>query len=188
MKNKPKFVEVDYDSWKSISQTTLYNIHYILESVKILLDKNIEENKEFLFNHPYVAAGMYTFAIEEYGKFLLLNSIKEQNGIFQIKYKDEFRNHPKKFQKALENIPEECRLVHSGGYTNTGFTSNGFNTDVIADFETRLGIFYSDFGENKRAQLLPQVDLNSLSKALEQFTKLIKDTLQEFNLKHFSQN
>lgn len=126
--------------------------------------------------------------IQKTKKFLLLNSIKEQNGIFQIKYKDEFRNHSEKFQKALENIPEECKLVHSGGYTNTGFTSNSFNTDVIAGFETRLGIFYSDLDEGKRVQLLPQVDLNSLSKALERFTKLIKDTLQEFNLEHFSQN
>lgn len=186
MKEKPDFLDVDYDTWKNICQVTLFNIHSILESVKILLEKNIEENKKVLFEHPFVAAGLYTFAIEEYGKFLLLSSIVENNGIFRIKYRDEFRNHLKKFPVVLSKIPEECKLIHRGRF-GANFGKN-FDVDEIADFESRLAIFYSDFDENQKIQSLPQVDSTSLSNALEKFTEIVEDTLEEFNQKYYSQN
>ncbi|MGY5149064.1 MAG: hypothetical protein ACW9W3_03290 [Candidatus Nitrosopumilus sp. bin_68KS] len=182
MKEKKEFLDVNYKIWKDMCQATLFNIHSILESVKDLLEKNIEENKDVLSDHPFVAAGLYTFAVEEYGKFLLLHSIEEQKGIFQIKYRDEFRKHWKKFPAALLKIPEECKLIHKGGFgANYG---NNFDTDEIADFESRLGIFYSDFDENHEVQKLPQVDAKSLNVALTKFTEIIEDELEEFNKKY----
>ena len=184
MKDKPEFLTINFDTWKKICQDTLFNIHSILESVQILLDKHIEENKQMNLEQPFVAAGLYTFAIEEYGKFLILSSITEQNGMFRIKYKDEFREHTKKFKKALENISDECILLNSGGFTNTGFTNTGFDTKVIADFNTRLGIFYSDFDDTQKVQVLPQVNSDLLSNAIIAFMRLVENKLEAFNQKY----
>lgn len=186
MKKKTTFIDADYKTWKEITHTTLYNCHYILESVKILLDTNIEENQTILYDHPFVAAGLYTFALEEYGKFLLLYSISQENGKYRIMYRDEFRNHTKKFEKALENIPEECKLVHKGSFGKS--FGRGFDTDEIADFETRLGTFYSDFDEEQQVQKLPQVDAKSLQNALTKFTEIVEDRLEKFTKQHFSKN
>ncbi len=187
MKDKPEFLDVDYKIWTEMCQTTLYNCHYILESVKILLDTNIQENKEILYDHPFVAAGLYTYAVEEYGKFLLLNSISEQDGKYNIIYKNEFRWHSEKFKKAFSIIPEECKLVHKGVFDDAIVDSNIFDTDEIADFETRLNIFYSDFDENQQIQKLPTVDAKSLQTALTKFTDIVEDELEKFTIHHFQE-
>lgn len=182
MKNKPKFLDVNYETWKIICQDTLFNIDSILKSVKILLDKNIKDNEKILWDHPYIAAGLYTFAIEEYGKFLILSSITEHEGVFRIKYKNEFISHPKKFKKALESIPEDCKLIYKGSF-GKGFGS-GFDIDEIADSDARFKILYSDFNEKQELQKMPQVNATSLLNSVNQFTILFEKIMMEFHEKY----
>ena len=45
---------------------------------------------------PTVSAGLYTFAVEEYGKYLYLKSLEPIDGKYHIDYSNEFTSHKKK--------------------------------------------------------------------------------------------
>jgi len=182
MKNSTEIKILDKETWKGIAVATLYNIQSILDGVRVLLETNIKENKDVLFERPYLAAGLYTFAIEEYGKYLMLESITENDGKCKVNYKN-FLNHTKKFQKALEIIPEECKLIHKGSFSNS--FSSSFDVDEIADFEARKSIFYSDLTDNNEVKSLPAVDAESLKISLEKFSEFTQDKLEDFLLKHY---
>jgi hypothetical protein len=54
-----------------------------------------------------------------------------------------FLNHYKKFDLALDVLPDTCKILSEGGFTSTGFTSTGFTTErLIADFEARKAVFF----------------------------------------------
>jgi len=149
---KPNIIILNEKNGHSITSDTLWKILSLLDATRTLInniDEDVDENEYLSITtstgDPTVAAGLYTFAVEEYGKYLYLKSLEPIDEKYHVDYWKEFRNHPKKFQRALSNLPKECRLVEKGGFTDTGFTDSGFNTEVIANFETRLRIFYSDF-------------------------------------------
>jgi len=159
---------------------TYFNCH-ALTTAKILLQENIDENEKWnTSDSPYVAGGLYTYAVEEYGKILFLLENKPLNyGNVTINYK-KFTVHPHKFGRALEKLPDECKKIHSGGLTISGFTSSGFNTDTIVDFEARKAIFYSDFDGNNVKEL-PAVNNKELYMALKKFINIIEIELEDFN-------
>ena len=136
--------------WKKLVANTYFNCHELTTSATILLKQNITENKRWGTNDPpYVAGGLYTHSVEEYGKVLfLLEKKSSDNENIVINYK-KFTHHKPKFKRALEKLPDECKIIHTGNFTSSGFTSSGFDTDTIADFEARKGIFYSVSESNK---------------------------------------
>ena len=71
-----------------------------------------------------MSAGLYTFAIEEFGKLLLLKKCIIQTGICSIPYRDGFVDHSYKAKVAFdylqENHADEC----------ISLTRNGFSTVV----------------------------------------------------------
>lgn len=165
---------IDVRIWKDLKISTLSNIKDLIKSAKILLEVNMEENKEVLSWHPWVSGGLYTFALEEFGKLLILLSCKPINGKVKIDYEDLFKYHREKFKRALAELPSECRLLHSGGYTASGYASSSFDTDTIADFEARKGIFYTDLGEKNNLKITPSVDAETMEKAISSFKTEIK--------------
>ena len=91
-----------------------------------------------------ICAGIYTYAIEEYGKILFLrnlNPLPSPNNnrvrVLYTNHKRGFLNHNYKFELALNDnaLPNTCKVLRPGGFTNSGFTSTGFVTDTPADFE-----------------------------------------------------
>ena len=82
-----------------------------------------------------MCAGLYTHAVEEYGKLLYLQSLKPVNGKVKIEYTSKFKNHKIKFPLALSKLPKKCTVLHSGGFTRSGFTSSGFDVDIITEWE-----------------------------------------------------
>lgn len=161
-----------------------FNTHTIARSAKTLLEQNIKNNEKILYEKPYVAAGLYTFAVEEYGKIILLKSYSLESDNVMLDY-DQILRHPTKFEKALSKLPKECKIVNSGGFTNIGFTSTGFTTDVIADFEARKTIFYSDLTENNEIKKLPEVSFDTLTVALDKFLDIVENEMEEFNKIHY---
>jgi AbiV family abortive infection protein len=155
-----KILEINEKLWKEMMQETLQGIIKLLESVDRLLNNGGNEA---------ICAGLYTFAVEEYGKLLLLENYSPSSGKIQVKYKDEFRNHTEKFRIAIEHLPKECMRLYEAGFGD-GF-GNGFEKiRVIADFEARLGIFYCDFTDSGDGiKPLPSVDKDRLKKAIDQF-------------------
>jgi AbiV family abortive infection protein len=133
----------------------------------------LESAEKFLDNGGEIAicAGLYTYAVEEYGKLLLLNKCKPSGGMVEIRFRDWFRNHTDKFNIANENLPDECKTLHKGAFSRA-FRSQDFDTETVADFEARLAIFYSDFTDRGDIKRVPSVDKDLLKKAINKLTTI----------------
>jgi len=182
MKSKPKMIKISKEIWRQLVVDTLFNTSSLASSSKILLKENLKENIDVKYEDPHVAAGLYLFAIEEYGKALILENYQTSNDEVEIKYSDEFTDHKKKFAKALANLPDECKLLHKGGF-GKGF-GKGFDIDEFASLEKRISIFYSDIDEGKKVNILPQIDAEELQKCLDKFMEIIQDNLASFNVQN----
>ena len=68
MKSKPEIVKINKENWRQIVVDSLFNTLSLARSSKLLLKENMKDNKDVVFEQPHVAAGLYLFAIEEYGK------------------------------------------------------------------------------------------------------------------------
>lgn len=143
------------------------------------------------------ALGLYTFALEEFGKAVWLKECWVKNKHRQYVPKSIFRLHNKKFKKALKNLPDECKIIPVGEYVNfpSGKTSTlglkikkqkltipkgltgTFLTDIIMNFDVRMRCFYVDWDENSnywhRWKLNLQTDRKSLKKGIEKFGEVL---------------
>lgn len=182
MKSKPKMIKISKEIWRQLVVDTLFNTYSLASSSKILLKENLKENIDVKYEDPHVAAGLYLFAIEEYGKALILENYQTSNDEVEIKYSDKFRNHTTKFLRALENLPDECKLLHKGSF-GKGF-GKGFDIDEFASLENRMSIFYSDLDDEKKISVLPQVDAEKLQICLDKFMKIVEDNLAAFNVQN----
>ena len=112
-----KILEITEELWKKCIQVTRQNILKLLESAEVLLDNGGNEA---------ICAGLYTYAVEEYGKILLLKKCNISGGKVKIKYRNGFRFHPKKFTLAANDLPRECKTLKRGLFDPTVFDPNIF--------------------------------------------------------------
>ena len=177
-------------TWYSITSDTLWKVCSLLDATRTLvyaIEENVGEdeyeNEYFSISvggDPTVAAGLYTYAVEEYGKYLYLKSLKPIDEKYHIDYTNEFISHPRKFERALSNLPHECKLVHLGEDEDTEFYEPDFHDDIIANFETRLRIFYSDFDPyfaNKITKTSPPVSAKLLKIAVQKLWEIADSEL-----------
>ena len=90
------------------------------------------------------AGGLYTYALEEYGKLLLLDSLTEKGGIVSVPLQEMFRRHGKKFKAALDSLPKECRLLGGGPHGPRLPCAE----PLEATFPGRTSMLYTDIGRN----------------------------------------
>jgi hypothetical protein len=118
----------------------------IVRFIRDRIIHNLEATKRFLElkeeEYDDICAGIYTYAVEEYGKFLYLRRLSptSPNNTITIQYTDDnqgFLDHRHKFKLALDTLPDSCKTLRQGGFTSTGFISSGFVTDTPADFDAR---------------------------------------------------
>jgi hypothetical protein len=156
---------------------------------------NLEAIKKFMQIPGYedICAGIYTYAVEEYGKILYLKSFclspAESNTIkfpYKMMGKEKgdtgFLNHYKKFKLALRELPDNARTLvqEGGGFLSSGFLPSGFITEkrIIADFEARKKIFFADFTQDRKSiEMPPQVNRNVLEKAVDTFLTHMKNEI-----------
>lgn len=147
--------------------------------------QNLEATKRFLQlgeDYKDICAGIYTYAVEEYGKILFLNDLSptSTNPNLPIQYKatgQGFLNHRHKIDLAWDALPDSCKLLSEGGFTDTGFTQSGFTHDTPAKLETRLSIFFVDFNKEDNfcsPMTPPQVRMDLLVTAVDDFLKFIR--------------
>jgi hypothetical protein len=148
------------DVWKNMMQETLSGVIRLLESAEKSLNNDVD---------VAICAGLYTYAVEEYGKLLLLKNCKPSSGMVEIRYKDWFRAHRDKFSIAIRNLPDECKTLHRGAFSRKNFSPPDFDTETVVDFEARLAIFYSDFTDRGEMKRVPPVDKDLLKKAISKF-------------------
>lgn len=174
---KPEIIYANESTWNSIISDTLWKISSLLGATQTLLADVEEDNDEYSSSttgYPDVSAGLYTFAVEEYGKFLYLKSIRPIDKKYPINYANEFTNHAKKFELALSDLPEECKLIHLGNKEHGAHLEPDYY-DVVANFETRLRIFYSDFDSrfaNKVIKNVPPVSVTLLKIAVQKLLEM----------------
>jgi len=160
-----EILEITAEVWtEMIREITLDKIPMLLDCAEKLLQNGGNEA---------ICAGIYTYAIEEYGKLLLLKKYTPVDGKVKIKYKEEFRNHTAKFGIAIKNLPTECYILSKGIFDPDIFDKQIFDVGVLADLEARQAIFYSDFTDSaKGIKSAPSVDKDLLQKAMQQFKRL----------------
>lgn len=154
--------------------------------------RNLEAIKKFLLQIPGyedICAGIYTYAVEEYGKALYLkglsspssspdsSSSSNNNNTINLQYKGAFLYHPAKFRQALDVLPGTCKRLYEGGSsTSTSFSFGSFTTDLIANFEARKRIFFADFTQDKKSiEMPPKVDRDLLLGAVDDFLDFMKN-------------
>lgn len=152
--------------------------------IKNRIITNLEAIKKFLQTSGYedICAGIYTYAVEEYGKILYLKSLSpsppDSNKI-NLQYKRSFLNHHVKFPLAIKKLPDNVRTLvqEGGGFLDSGFLPSGFITEqrIIADFEARMSLFYADFKDENTILEPPSLDRDVLEKAVEDFLHFMKN-------------
>lgn len=156
---------------------------------------NLEAIKKFLQIPGYedICAGIYTYAVEEYGKAFYLKGLSSpsssssspdssnssNNNTINLQYKGAFLHHPTKFRQALDVLPDTCKRLYEGGsYTSTSYSFGSFTTDLIANFEARKKIFFADFTQDKKSiEMPPQVDRALLEEAVDTFLSHMKNEI-----------
>lgn len=161
-------LEITEKLWKEMmKEIIIRKIPKLLDCSENLLHNGADES---------VCAGLYTYAIEEYGKLLLLKQYSPVNGKVQIEYRYHFRNHEPKFEIAIRNLPKECTTLSKGVFDPGIFDKKIFDVGQVADFEARLDAFYSDFTDSADGvRPVPSVDKDCLQNSIKQFKILVSN-------------
>ena len=176
MPHIPQEIIISKETWNEAKQLIKNGIIKKLSATK----QNIDIDTE-------IAAGIYIYALEEFGKLLLLKESQTVDGKYIIKYRDGFRSHDFKFNKAFDYLQNngygKCIILNydDDTFTPDVFSSRSFTIGLVAQTEARLGIFYVDFtkSENNNYEIMkiPTVDQNKLNEAINKLEEVI-DTFE----------
>ena len=94
--------------------------------------------------------GLYTYAVEEFGKLLLVKESKVNN---QYEIDTEWFERPKahkyKIPKAFDYLQQykhdQCIVLTEGDFVISDFYWRDLWVGLLADFQARLSIFYTDY-------------------------------------------
>ncbi len=151
----------------------------------------ILESKKNIFH----ALGLYTYAIEEYGKALYLKEILSEKKDQYLINAEKFKGHPFKFPKALEKLPKNCKFYESDLSSNDPDFADEYyynnikpnlssgmhislssSTPRRVDFRARLECFFVDWDyENKSWKKFPKQDRHRLKQIIEFFVLYMQE-------------
>ena len=167
--------------FESIKSSVRNNIYGIIEVVK----KNIQSENERAIpdskynpnpNIIYICAGLYTYAVEEFGKHKLLESCQVNGGLVDLSpIRKSFFNHDKKFELAREALPPECFTLYDSEPDDAMWNlvindlayPAGWVSDTTADFATRLDLFNVGIENNGQVRATPEINFYDLQHAVE---------------------
>ena len=149
-------------------EIALQRILKLLDSAQILLDNG---------GPVTICAGLYTYAVEEYGKIVLLRKSRKIDGHVRVKYKQGFRDHNTKFRFGIKNLPSACITLRIGAFDSNVFDPKIFDTEtVIADFKSRMSVFYTNFLESGiNIESVPLVSEQKLKIAILTLRKIAEE-------------
>ena len=131
----------------------------------------------------YIAAGIYIYAVEEFGKLILLKNANALSSIRRVVYEKEFLSHTKKFKAAFDylqaNSYDACLVLSEGDVVPSDVVWSDAIIGLLANTGARLSVFYSDFAYDKNLNVIienpPTVDLGLLQKASNELERLVKN-------------
>jgi hypothetical protein len=173
LKSKPQHVDISEHQRQEMMQNVRDGIYRKLKSAKQITAYDKE-----------LAAGLYVYAVEEFGKLFrklfLLKKVVVFNGIRRVIYDKEFVNHGKKFETAFDYFQangghDTCLVISEGDFVVSDIVWKDFEIGMLANTQARLSIFYSDFAyddkHNIRIERPADVDLNILQKDIDELEK-----------------
>ncbi|MBS1268510.1 MAG: hypothetical protein MAG458_01239 [Nitrosopumilus sp.] len=178
--DKNETYEFSKDKRESLLSTAFATCLDILETCKHIAHDFDKPNKRT----KYFCAGLYTHALEEYGKILYLKNLPVENDVIKIDYR-KYGGHKTKFSLVDDDaqIPEICkkffgdkRWVGKPGDEATAVLQSTIPVDQI----TRFQIFYSDFEDNGNIVRYPDVDKEKLREAIDELWLFIFNAEREY--------
>jgi len=173
----------------------LIGIHICLVKAEQLCNSALKlMNNDNDLTHAY---GLYTFAIEEFGKLLYLQEFFQNNNDIQKFQSYIFKgnkSHHMKFKKGLKNLPPACKNItiykqaafpSGAAYTrkfgrgNLSFKFRSHSkisqfTSSRPNFDMRMNSFYVDWNVNEKTwDFNYKVVKKDLNKAIKEFKKHI---------------
>lgn len=158
---------ITQQQWETLKEGVKETIFAILEAVDVLIN-HTKLPSYVKDNTPFICAALYTHAVEEYGKLLLLQSYQPINGKVEIDM-GRFTDHPYKFNLAIAKLPDNCKVLHEGSYSSETFSSQTYDTDTVADWDARLKILNTDIDDKGDVIKPAEIDLDRLQKAVFDF-------------------
>ncbi len=188
-----KYYTIKKDALVEGIRRCMYNVENLLNYAEKLVEDESENN---------IALGLYSFAIEEYGKALLLKEYLSENKTQYSIPTNLFRgkeSHDLKFKKALDRLPMECKYaipgirIKSNSYSKTKefiVTPKGDSISIApgitgtfttigtfpTDFEMRMSCFYVDWDVTRDYwKYRPKIISESIITGITKFRKIIDD-------------
>lgn len=154
----------------------------LIKNIQDGIVRKLQSSSQLVQFDKEIAAGLYTYALEEFGKLLLVKGSKLPNNLYEIN-NDWFKTHKDKFPKAFDYLQEnnhgQCIELTEGDFAFNDFYWRDFMIGLTADFAARLTIFYSDFIPNSNNDIdvmeIPDVDRNILQSAIVELEKAIRE-------------
>ena len=150
--------------WRKLKDETRNTALAILQTCTTIVERT-KEPDWVSGVEPTICSALYTHAVEEYGKVILLQGHLPINDVVEID-DNEFRNHILKFKLALKNLSEQCKILKKGSFNSRNF-SQDYSLETMANQDTRWDILYTDFDDNGNVKSYPQIDQKTLEKAIE---------------------
>jgi hypothetical protein len=159
---------------------------------------NLEAIKQLLKVQGYedVCAGLYTYALEEYGKILFLKDsqhiLPENSNKIKFRYKLKknksdkksygFLAHDDKFSRMLKDkyLLNSCKVLSKGGFEPNDFVLGDVEMGLIADMEARMALFFADFKDKNSILDPPQVERSLLVKNVDDFLSFMRTRKNPF--------
>ena len=91
LKNKPPYIDISEHLWQEMIQNVRYGIL-----------RKIKSTRQMVAYDKELVAGLYVYAVEEFGKLLLLKKAVMFNGMRRVIYYEEFVNHRNKFETSFD--------------------------------------------------------------------------------------
>jgi len=172
---------ISQEQFEAIKRSVRNNIYGFIEVVKKILQSENEMMVPDSRYNPnpnvlYICSGLYTYAVEEFGKHKLLESCQVNDGLVDLSpIKNNFFNHAKKFELAQDALPSECFTLYDSedddAYWNLVINDlpypAGWVSDTTADFATRLDLFNVGIQNNGHVRATPEINFHDLQHAVE---------------------
>jgi hypothetical protein len=174
LQDKPSHIDIPENQWKEMMQNILNGIFQKLNVVKNILTIDM-----------YIAAGIYIYAVEEFGKLLLLKNANVIKDMRRVVYEKEFLSHTRKFKAAFDyfqtNKYDSCFVLSEGDFVPSDVVWSDYYIGLLSNTGARLSVFYSDFTYDKNLSVIietpPVIDLGLLQKASNELERASREFL-----------
>jgi hypothetical protein len=172
LQDRPSHIDIPEEQWKEMMQNVLNGIFRKLDAVKNM--QTID---------TYVSAGLYIYAVEEFGKLILLKNANALSGKRRVVYEKEFLSHTKKFKAAFDyfqaNKYDSCLVLSEGDFVPSDVVWSDYYIGLLANTGARLSVFYSDFAYDRNLNVIietpPAIELGLLQKASNELERASKE-------------